>query len=81
MFKYEALFLLVARTEVLPGILSQKLERLEKDYLEMKKKIQEGIPLDDLEPLSVDTLGITEETCYSPALVWTVTHLKNMSCV
>ncbi|XP_062861956.1 RNA-binding protein 44 isoform X2 [Trichomycterus rosablanca] len=56
--------------EVLPGIMSQTLKSLENNYLEMKKMIQEGVPLDNLKPLSVDTVGTTEETCYSPALIF-----------
>lgn len=35
----------------------------------MKRKILEGVPLDNLIPLSVDTKRLTAETCYRPSLV------------
>uniref|UniRef100_A0A3B1K4J8 RNA binding motif protein 44 n=1 Tax=Astyanax mexicanus TaxID=7994 RepID=A0A3B1K4J8_ASTMX len=56
--------------KALPKELFQTLKTLEDDYLEMKRKILEGIHLDNLEPLSVDVCSIITVTNYSPALVF-----------
>lgn len=58
------------RTGTLPDVMLQTLKTLDDDYQEMKRKILAGIPLDNLDPLSVDTFRITSGTFYSPALVW-----------
>ncbi|KAG7331131.1 hypothetical protein KOW79_005100 [Hemibagrus wyckioides] len=56
--------------EAVPDAMSQTLKSLEDSYLKMKRKILEGIPLDNLKPLSVDTKRLTAATCYSPCLIY-----------
>lgn len=56
--------------------MSQTLKSLEDRYLKMKRKILEGVPLDNLKLLSVDTKRLTAETCYSPSLVCKVHMTK-----
>lgn len=57
------------RTEALLDAMSQTLKSLEDRYLKMKMMILEGVPLDNLKPLSVDTKRLTAATCYRPSLV------------
>ncbi|XP_072541228.1 RNA-binding protein 44 [Salminus brasiliensis] len=57
-------------TEALSGVVSQTLKTLEDDYLEMKRKVLDGIHLEGLKPLSVDTCRIIAATRYSPALLF-----------
>ncbi|KAI5621152.1 RNA-binding protein 44 [Silurus asotus] len=58
------------RIEALPDSMSQTLIILEDNYLKMKRKILEGVPLDNLKPLSVDTKRLTTVTCYRPSLIY-----------
>ncbi|MCI4378460.1 hypothetical protein PGIGA_G00216220 [Pangasianodon gigas] len=57
-------------TKALPDAMSQTLKSLEDNYLKMKRKILEGVPLDNLKPLSVDTKRLTAATCYRPSLIY-----------
>ncbi|KAF5905876.1 RNA-binding protein 44-like isoform X1, partial [Clarias magur] len=57
-------------TKALPDEMSQTLKRLEDSYVKMKKKILEGVPLDNMKPLSVDTNKLTASTCYKPCLIY-----------
>lgn len=63
------MFLSLRRTEALPNAMSQTLKSLEDDYLKIKSKILEGVPLDDLKPLSVETKKLTAATSYRPSMV------------
>lgn len=63
------MFLSSCRTQALPDAMSQTLKSLEDNYLKMKMKILEGVPLDNLTPLSVDTERLITATCYRPSLV------------
>lgn len=54
---------------MLPDEISQILKNLDDGYLKMKRKVLEGVPLDSLKPLSVDTKRLTAATCYRPSLV------------
>ncbi|KAK2850038.1 hypothetical protein Q7C36_008821 [Tachysurus vachellii] len=56
--------------ELVPDAMSQTLKSLEDDYLKMKRKILEGVPLDNLKPLAVDTKRLTAATCYRPSLIY-----------
>ncbi|XP_050974428.1 RNA-binding protein 44 isoform X3 [Labeo rohita] len=66
-------------TEGLPDSIAERLNVLQKDYLEMRKQILAGTPLDDLKPLSVDTEKTTTMANYSPALVLEA-HLDSLGC-
>ncbi|XP_029935998.1 RNA-binding protein 44 isoform X2 [Myripristis murdjan] len=55
------------QSEGTPANLVGVLQRLESDYNEMSDKILAGVPLDQLKPLSVDSLKLTTETQYIPA--------------
>ncbi|XP_017325692.1 RNA-binding protein 44 isoform X3 [Ictalurus punctatus] len=57
-------------TEALLDAMSQTLKSLEDRYLKMKMMILEGVPLDNLKPLSVDTKRLTAATCYRPSLIY-----------
>ncbi|KAI5107165.1 RNA-binding protein 44 [Silurus meridionalis] len=57
------------RIEALPDSMSQTLIILEDNYLKMKRKILEGVPLDNLKPLTVDTKRLKTVTCYRPSLI------------
>ncbi|KAK3543775.1 hypothetical protein QTP70_027182 [Hemibagrus guttatus] len=56
--------------EAVPDAMSQTLKTLEDSYLKMKRKILEGVPLDNLKPLSVDTRRLTAAMCYRPSLIY-----------
>ncbi|XP_051565057.1 RNA-binding protein 44-like [Myxocyprinus asiaticus] len=66
-------------TEALPDIMAETLNTLEKDYHKMRSQILAGIPLDQLKPLSVDSVKITSGTYYSPASVLEA-HLGSFDC-
>lgn len=75
-------FCIFLRTEGLPDSIAERLNVLQKDYLEMRKQILAGTPLDDLKPLSVDTEKTTTMANYSPALVGQYLELfKIWNCV
>ncbi|KAM9487026.1 RNA-binding protein 44 isoform 2-T2 [Clarias gariepinus] len=57
-------------TKALPDAMSQTLKSLEDSYVKMKNKILEGVPLDNMKPLSVDTNKLTAPTCYKPSLIY-----------
>lgn len=63
------MFLSLCRGEALPDAMSQTLMTLENSYLKMKRRILDGVPLDSLKPLSVDTEKLPAATCYRPSLV------------
>ncbi|KAF4086941.1 hypothetical protein AMELA_G00090390 [Ameiurus melas] len=56
--------------DALLDAMSKTLKSLEDSYLKMKKKILEGVPLDNLKPLSVDTKSLTAATSYRPSLIY-----------
>ncbi|XP_076841588.1 RNA-binding protein 44 isoform X2 [Brachyhypopomus gauderio] len=56
-------------SEAVPDVMVQTLKRLEEDYFEAKMMILEGVPLENLKPLSVDSQRIAKGTCYTPALI------------
>ncbi|KAK6309962.1 hypothetical protein J4Q44_G00198430 [Coregonus suidteri] len=57
---------LVQGTEGPPESLVKVLQVLEVDYIEMRRQVLSGIPLDQLRPLSVDSQRITSGTSYVP---------------
>ncbi|KAM6986613.1 RNA-binding protein 44 [Aplochiton taeniatus] len=52
-----------------PECLVKVLQVLQSDYREMRAKIQAGVPLDRLKPLSVDSQKVTTGACYVPAQI------------
>lgn len=57
------------RSENPPANVVSVLQKLESDYNELKDKVLAGLPLEQLQPLSVDPEKIISGTSYIPAQV------------
>lgn len=57
------------RPKNLPADILNVLQKLESDYTQMRDEILAGVPLEQLEPLSVDSEKTTTGASYIPAQV------------
>lgn len=70
MFRLTHIYFFLPRLKDLPANIVGVLQKLESDYSESRDKILQGVPLEQLRPLSVDSEKITTAaSCYTPAKV------------